>query len=348
MITGEGTYSANAIHLLENTGSELPKFGDAGHTRIAFGDGREHLIPTIADCNGDGFPDLIVADRSGEIGIYLNPGAPKPGVELKRSSTISFGGSSKLPGLVSPTAADLNGDGLFDLVLGMPNGRIAVAYNTGTKTQPAFGAWRELKGVDRLKRTVRVPSDWETRSTTEFGNALAYWQVVGANEDKDSAPPEGANCIKAGYWPVPSGGLFPMPDSNIPQSIAHFFLIHPLTLQTNKNYKISFKAKGSGIEKAKFTFQHLEEGYTGEVKVTRGDRGEAQRAGSRVTENVVFSTEFSPGSSWGSYEKTINIHLKNAALQDRTEVAGDFFIEFNAKSRSSTLYVDDIQVIPQS
>ena len=120
LITGEGTYSANAIHLLENIGTrrhaEVHR-RHGKHTYIAYGDGREHLIPTVVDYNGDGNPDLIVADRSGEVGVYLNTGKPG-GRNSSASSTITFGSTSKLPGLCSLYAADYNGDGLFDLIIG--------------------------------------------------------------------------------------------------------------------------------------------------------------------------------------------------------------------------------------
>ena len=53
---------------------------------------------------------------------------------------MNFGGISTV------STGDLNGDGLFDLVVGKTNGRIAVALNTGTKTEPKFGAPAELKG----------------------------------------------------------------------------------------------------------------------------------------------------------------------------------------------------------
>ncbi len=80
LVVGEGTYSANSIHLLRNSSTGgVPRFNDAGHSHLAYGDRREQLIPAAVDFNGDGHPDLLVADRTGEVGVYLNPGTPLTG-----------------------------------------------------------------------------------------------------------------------------------------------------------------------------------------------------------------------------------------------------------------------------
>ena len=67
---------------------------------------------------------------------------------------MSFGGISTV------STGDLNGDGLFELVVGKTNGRIAMALNTGTKTEPKFGAPVELKGTAGTP-PFEVPSGWE-------------------------------------------------------------------------------------------------------------------------------------------------------------------------------------------
>ena len=204
LVLGEGTYSANSIHLLRNVSNGgVPKFTDAQHTQIAYGDGREQLIPTVVDYDGDGNPDLLVADRTGEVGVYLNPGGSQGfGCEFKRAATLSFGKQTKLPGLSSIYAADFNGDGLFDLIVGMSTGHIGVAINSGTKGKPTFGPIQELKGEDRLTRNINLPNGWETSTFTEYGNALAYFTVVDATDDAASQAPEGTHCLKAGYWPL--------------------------------------------------------------------------------------------------------------------------------------------------
>jgi hypothetical protein len=344
LLTGEGTYSANAIHLLENIGGDVPRFTDVKHTRIAYGDGREHLIPTIVDYNGDGNPDLLVADRTGEIGVYLNPGPPKPGIELKRVSNISFGSSSKMPGLVSPCAADFNGDGLFDLIMGMPNGRISVAINTGSKTQPVFGPWQEIKGMDRLPRNVKIPADWELLTDMGYGNALADFAVVNAQDDSNSQPPEGANCLRAGYWSL-ANALFSFPNEGLPSGGRHFQLVRRnISLDTTKTYHVSFKIKGAGIEKAHYGFFHRFNGYVGPVKIERDDRGAGTRVGDRASEEIKVGADISVGSSWTTVEKSLKVQYNRADLKANKQVSGSFYIDFYARSMSSVIYIDDIRL----
>ena len=75
LLLGEGSYSANNIHLLINQGSGArPAFDESKRYVLAFGDGLEQLTPTVVDYNGDGAPDLLVAERSGKIAVYLNKG----------------------------------------------------------------------------------------------------------------------------------------------------------------------------------------------------------------------------------------------------------------------------------
>ena len=346
LVTGEGTYSADAIHLIENTGSgDVLKFTDAKHSTLAYGDGREHLIPTVADYDGDGNPDLIVADRTGEIGVYINPGPGKKGTELKRVSTISFGGTSRLPGLVAPYAADFNGDGLFDLIVGLPNGHIAVSLNTGTKGQPVFGPLQDIKGVDRLPRNVKAPRDWVTTTSPMYGNLLAYFSVVDANDDPASKPPEGGHCLKAGYWPV-AGETFSIPPEGLPGALKHFVFYSPrLTLDLNKTYQVTFKTKNSGMKQLHYTYTSRYYGVPSSIKVERGERGELKNRESFIDEWIHEGKDFEAGADWTTITGTITPRFKNPVLRDQTQTTGEFEIEFWANNLSSVIYFDDFSVV---
>ncbi len=348
LVVGEGTYSADAIHLIENTGAgDVPKFTDAKHTTIAFGDGREHLLPTVVDYDGDGNPDLLVADRSGEIGVYLNPGKGRPGAELKRVSTLTFGGQSRLPGLVAPCAADFNGDGLFDLILGLPNGHVAVALNTGTKGQPSFGPWQDLRGEDRLGLNVKPPKNWIATPFSAYGNALAYFSVVDANDDPASKPPEGAHCLKAGYWTVP-GETFSVPAEGIPGTLKHFaFSSARISLDQNKTYQLSFKVKNVGMRDLHYNFTSRFFGVPGTVKVERGERGELKNRDAFTDEFIFEGRNFAAGSDWTTVTGTITPRFKNANLKDVPQASGTLDIEFWANNTSNVIYFDAFSLVKQ-
>ena len=347
LIAGEGTYSADAIHLIENTGAgDTPKFTDAKHTTIAYGDGREHLMPTVVDYDGDGNPDLIVADRTGEIGVYLNPGKGKE-TELKRASTITFGGTSKLSGLVAPYAADFNGDGLFDLIIGQPNGHIAVALNTGTKGHPSFGPLKDIKGTDRLTRNVKPPKNWTTSTYPMYGNALAYFSVVDANDDPASKPPEGSHCLKAAYWPLP-GETFSLPPEGMPAALKHFVFSSPkLTLELNKTYQMSFKVKNAGMKQLHYSYTSHFIGVPTTVKVERGERGELKNRGDFADDWIHEGKDFDAGTEWSTVTGTITPRFKSPLLKDLTQTTGAFEIEFQASTMANVIYFDDFSLVKQ-
>ncbi len=347
LICGEGTYSANAIHLLENVSTgETPKFSSARdkHTYLAYGDGREQLIPCVVDFDGDGNPDLLIADRTGEVGVYLNPGKPKAGIELKRTSTLSFGGTSRLPGLCSLCAADFNGDGLFDLIIGMPNGHIAVALNTGTKGSPKFGPPQDLKGEDRLKRAVQVPDGWQVDTWTIYGNALAYASVVDKTTDPDSNPPEGSHCLKVGYWPSPQA-TFPMPAEGLPGAPHHVTVIRRgLVLNVGKHYHFSFKAKGAGVEKLRWQFYSYYHGVPASAKIERDERGGVKRGTGSVEEDVLITQEYSAGSNWSEVQGDITPRYKNPELSTEKTMPMALHMESYAPTTAGVLYLDDFQL----
>ncbi len=347
LLLGEGTYSANAIRLLENAGGSAPKFPSAGQSFLAYGDGREQLIPAVVDYNGDGKPDLLISDRTREIGVYLNNGKPGGAGELARSSTISFGGSGKLPGFAAPCVADFNGDGLFDLLFGLDNGHIAVALNTGTKEQPKFGPPRDLKGEDRLGRNVKRPVGWETWTKTEFGNALAYFTVVNAQDDPASAPPEGANCLKAGYWPV-ANDVFPLGQEGIPGTVRQFSLLRrTVTLEQGKNYAFSFKVKNNGMEKLHYRFRNATNETVGALREETDDRGfKTVATADRMAEVIDVGADFTAGGNWTTVTKTINVRYKSSEFQTKKEITGSVQVDFDAHSMADTIYFDDFQMVP--
>ncbi len=244
LIIGEGSYSANSIHIFPGKGVGLPTATPEERTTLAYGMGLEQLVPAIADYNGDGNPDLLVAERSGRIAVYLNPGSAwKPGEPLKFHTFITIGGAPmagltakedgaafdpleaikatnllNLGGASTISTGDFNGDGLFDLVIGKRSGRVAMALNEGTAAAPKFAAPKdiatEFKGVPMF-----APSEWDANDGFSRGNFGAYITAVKKPATTANAtatpmpvePAEGNAFLEAGFQDI-APKFFPIPN----------------------------------------------------------------------------------------------------------------------------------------
>ena len=117
----------DTVSVLLNTtapGATTPSF--AAHQDFATGSGP--LSVTVADVNGDGLPDLIVENfLDNTVSVLLNTTAPG-GVTSSFSTQQTFGTGN---GPFYVTAADLNGDGLPDLIVANAHGgTVSVLLNT--------------------------------------------------------------------------------------------------------------------------------------------------------------------------------------------------------------------------
>ena len=107
----------NTVSVLLNTtapGATTPSFA----AQQTFATGSGPVSVTAADVNGDGKPDLIVANGNGNtVSVLLNttaPGAATPSFAAQQ--TFATGS-----GPISVTAADVNGDGKPDLIVANGN-----------------------------------------------------------------------------------------------------------------------------------------------------------------------------------------------------------------------------------
>ena len=97
-----------------------------------------HASVAMADINGDGLEDLAVGASDGNIYFYTNVGTSwmprfKPYTEL----SVDPGES------VNIAMGDLNGDGLADIVVGLPDGTLQFYENIGNATVPH---WQKVIG----------------------------------------------------------------------------------------------------------------------------------------------------------------------------------------------------------
>ncbi|MCX6992333.1 MAG: VCBS repeat-containing protein [Kiritimatiellaeota bacterium] len=181
LILGEGTYSANSVRLLLNTGSRnRPVFVEDRMFFLAYGEGFEQLTPAVVDYNGDGLSDLIVGTRTGQIRLYKGTKKAIEGKDMVAAirgilapAVLEFDGFVKIAdkevfdtmSFVYP--CDWNEDGLFDLLLGSPKGKVYIALNQGSKTQPNFPKAESIKGTDTAKDML-APANWMNGVTRVF------------------------------------------------------------------------------------------------------------------------------------------------------------------------------------
>jgi len=102
------------------------------------------------DWNGDNKKDLLAGDAFGYITIFLNTGTNANPV-LTNSGQLQVGGNTlNVIGKATPCVDDWNGDGLFDLLVGEEDGRIALLINSGSPGNPQFAAMQyvQARGAD--------------------------------------------------------------------------------------------------------------------------------------------------------------------------------------------------------
>jgi hypothetical protein len=91
---------------------------------------------TAGDVNGDGLPELIVGDLSGDIFFYNNTGM------ALQYSPFAFPGMN-FGGWSCPRLVDMDLDGDLDLVVGNEDGELAYLENGGDAQNPS---WEEVNG----------------------------------------------------------------------------------------------------------------------------------------------------------------------------------------------------------
>lgn len=100
--------------------------------------------PAIMDWNQDGLFDLLVGGGDGLLRLFINDGSPGA-PHFSAMEYVQDGGSNLLVDMdAGPDVADLDGDGLEDLILGEYEGTIRFYRNQGVQGDPYFSGYTLL------------------------------------------------------------------------------------------------------------------------------------------------------------------------------------------------------------
>lgn len=366
LLIGEGTYSANSIHLMLNEGNDNdPRFSEKGTMVLAYGYGREQLVPQVYDWDGDGIMDLIIGSREGidgqpgTLAFYKGRAIPRGASrvpQLEFTDNIKIGGQVYNTPMAAPSVVDFNGNGLPDILIASPTeGRIKISLNKGTKTEPNLAALTNVKAVDSLTR-FKAASGWaDSADVSSVGNLTpqnqyAIVEVVDNQTDQNTNPPEGKNALKV-HFPRPDLKVFQ--NNWLVQPADRKITITPanISMILGKNYELSFKVRGKNMSGT------LE--LSSSIPVDEVPRQNDPKIFDTINGDTTSGIKnFNPSGSWSTVSFSINlpvpqptrpgfIYTKNKTGREKFEYKGNavpvnFVITVVGQGE---LYFDDFKLI---
>jgi hypothetical protein len=157
LIAGDATFEKNAkgktVIRYEGEDIEVPEGKQAGITGTA---SAVHAV----DWDGDGKTDLLVGDIGGS--VYLVPNEAKgKGFAFGKERRLEAGGKPiQAPGGdAGPFAADWDGDGLPDLLVGAGDGSVWFYRNVGSKGEPKLAAGVRLVAPGEARYGSDAPKE---------------------------------------------------------------------------------------------------------------------------------------------------------------------------------------------
>ncbi|MBI1917222.1 MAG: VCBS repeat-containing protein [Planctomycetes bacterium] len=184
--------SGLTVHLNQGGGEYRPE------SLLPPGNRVDHSVPRgddwtfthLADLDGDGRLDLLYGTHEGHVWRHRNLGGKPPRFDEKGEQLRTKDGPIRVgprPGQkmdfdvlqgarTTLTAADFDGDGLVDLVVGDTYGKVRFYRNLGTKKEPRFAAADEIG--DLKIRMIPYAADWDGDGRIDVVGSSAAGEVV--------------------------------------------------------------------------------------------------------------------------------------------------------------------------
>lgn len=180
----------DGLTFFENTGTRTrPEYARGRRLRV---NGRPLTMPLCMivvvayDWNGDGKPDLIVAQEDGRVALIENTGRIVDGMPefLPPRFFRQEADSVKVGSLSAPVSFDWTGSGREDLVVGNDAGEIALVKNLGGSPP----RWAEPVGLEAGGKPIRIRAGCDGSIQGPAEEKWGYANISVADWDLDGLP----------------------------------------------------------------------------------------------------------------------------------------------------------------
>jgi hypothetical protein len=131
----------------------------------------------VADFDGDGDQDLIVGNIDGDVYLIPNEGTATAYAFGKETRLQAGGRPLRVGGRAGPYAADWDGDGDLDLLIGEESGSVSLFRNTGSAKSPEWAAGVQLVPPGRVEYGSQAPTQPQRGNRSKI--CVADWNGDG-------------------------------------------------------------------------------------------------------------------------------------------------------------------------